>query len=186
MQKEIETTLKHLQAGGVILYPTDTVWGLGCDATNEDAVKKIYNLKQRDDSKALICLVADERMLQRYIKNIPEIALDLVTIADSPTTIIYDNPTKVAKNLIAEDNTLAIRIPDHEFCFRLLRQFNKPIVSTSANISGFPTPKCFAEIADDILKGVEYVVNLHHESKTSKPSSIIKIRPSGEVKIIRI
>ena len=185
MHQEINNALQALKQGGLILYPTDTVWGIGCDASNEDAVKKIYNLKQRNDSKALICLVADDRMLKKYIKEIPEAAFDIMDIEDNPITIIYDNPQNLAQNLIAEDNTIAIRIPDHEFCFQLLRRFNGAIVSTSANISGQPTPKSFKEIHEDILKGVDYIVNLQREKISIKASSIIKLSNDGTVKVIR-
>lgn len=185
MQQEINNCIKHLISGGIILYPTDTVWGIGCDASNEEAVKKVYALKNRIDSKALICLVADERMLSKYIKQIPEAALDIIDLAETPTTIIYDNAINLAKNLIAADNSIAIRIPDSEFCFQLLRKFNGAIVSTSANISGQPTPKSFSEISTDILKDVDYVVNSQLEKKSSKPSSIIKLTNSGLVTIIR-
>ncbi|GGG57409.1 L-threonylcarbamoyladenylate synthase [Bizionia arctica] len=176
------TTLKN---GGLILYPTDTVWGIGCDATNPEAVEKIFKLKQRKDSKALICLVADERMLKKYVKQIPEAAIDLMDIEDNPITIIYDEPQNLAENLIAKDNTIAIRIPDNDFCFQLLRKFNGAIVSTSANVSGKPTPKSFKEIHEDILKGVDYVVNLPDEKIGAKPSSIIKLSNDGKVQVIR-
>lgn len=171
--------------GGLLLYPTDTVWGIGCDATNEEAVTKIFKLKQREDSKALICLVADDRMLKKYIKKIPDAAFDIIDISEEPITIIYDEPQNLASNLIAPDNTIAIRIPNDDFCFQLLRRFNGAIVSTSANISGQPTPKSFKEIDQDILKGVDYVVNLHREKINTKPSSIIKLSNDGQVKIIR-
>ena len=185
MNKEINTALKILKQGGLILYPTDTVWGIGCDATNAEAVDKIFKLKQRNDSKALICLVADDRMLKKYVKQIPEAAFTLFDIHEAPITIIYDEPQNLASNLIADDNTIAIRIPDDDFCFQLLRRFNGAIVSTSANISGKPTPKSFKEIAPDILKGVDYVVNLHHEKKNAKPSAILKLSNNGVVKVIR-
>lgn len=185
MHKEIQQVVEHLKKGNLILYPTDTVWGIGCDASNSDAVKKIYQLKKRNDSKALICLVADDRMLKKYVPEAPDTALDIIEIAETPTTIIYDNPKHVASNLVASDNTLAIRVPDDEFCYQLLRKFNGAIVSTSANISGEPTPKSFSEISDDILKGVDYVVNLHREKKSPSPSAIIKLSNSGLVKIIR-
>ena len=184
-QSELKKALEHLKAGNIILYPTDTVWGIGCDASNEDAVKKIYKLKRRADSKALICLVADDRMLSRYVEKVPPAALDIVQIADSPITIVYDRPTNVATNLIADDNTLAIRIPDNEFCYQLTRRLNAAIVSTSANISGEPTPRDYQEISEEILKGVDYIVNLPSEKKNVKPSSIIKISNDGVVKIIR-
>jgi L-threonylcarbamoyladenylate synthase len=185
MHQDIKNCVEHLKNGGLILYPTDTLWGIGCDANNIDAVKKIYNLKKRIDSKALICMVADERMLSKYIKNIPEVALDIIEVAENPTTIIYDNPQNIASNLIASDNSLAIRIPDDEFCFQLLRKFNGAIVSTSANISGEPSPKSFSEISNEILKCVDYVVNSHREKIAQKPSSIIKLSSAGLVTIIR-
>ncbi len=185
MNEEINKALKTLKEGGLILYPTDTVWGIGCDATNKEAVKKIFNLKKRHDSKALICLVADDRMLKKYVKKIPEVAYDILDVSEDPITIIYDEAQNLAENLIADDNTIAIRIPNNDFCFQLLRRFNGAIVSTSANISGFQTPKSFKEISQEVLKGVDYVVNLHHEKICSKPSSIIKLSNDGQVKVIR-
>ncbi len=185
MNNEINTCVNVLKQGGLILYPTDTVWGIGCDALNAEAVAKIFMLKQREDSKALICLVADDRMLKKYIKKIPEVAYDILEVSEEPITIIYDDPQNLAENLIGSDNTIAIRIPNDDFCFQLLRRFNGAIVSTSANISGVPTPKSFKEISPDILKGVDYVVNLHREKINTKPSSIIKLGNNGEVKIIR-
>lgn len=183
--KDINDCVSILKQGGLILYPTDTVWGIGCDATNSEAVEKIYKLKQREDSKALICLVADDRMLKKYVKKIPDVAYDILDVTEEPITIIYDEPQNLAENLVASDNTIAIRIPNDDFCFQLLRRFNAAIVSTSANISGFPTPKSFKEISPDILKGVDYVVNLHREKICAKPSSIIKLGNDGKVKIIR-
>lgn len=183
--KEINNCIDILKQGGLILYPTDTVWGIGCDASNAEAVSKIFKLKQREDSKSLLCLVADDRMLKKYVKKIPEVAYDILEVTEEPITIIYDEPQHLAENLIASDNTIAIRIPNDDFCFQLLRRFNGAIVSTSANISGEPTPKSFKEISPDILKGVDYVVNLHHEKIGTKPSSIIKLGNDGEVKIIR-
>lgn len=185
MQTEINKALEVLKKGGLILYPTDTVWGIGCDATNPEAVKKVYALKQREDSKALICLVADDRMLKKYVKKVPEVALNIIDVTDKPTTIIYDDAQNLASNLIAEDGTIAIRIPDDEFCFQLSRRLNGAIVSTSANISGYPTPNSFKEIQQEVLKGVDYVVNLRHEKICAKPSSIIKLSNNGVVKIIR-
>ena len=185
MTEEIEKTLAQLQLGNTILYPTDTVWGLGCDATNPEAVAKIYQLKNRKESKALICLVSDIRMLERFIENIPEVAYELLEAADKPTTIIYDNPVGIAKNLVASDQTLAIRIPDDEFCQKLIRKFKRPIVSTSANISGQPTPASFDEISNAIKSNVDYIVNLKDDKKAVKPSTIIQLRSNGEIKIIR-
>lgn len=185
MQAEVQKAINVLKEGGLILYPTDTVWGIGCDASNAEAVKKVYALKQREDSKALICLVADDRMLTKYIKQIPFAAKSILEITDNPTTIIYDEAQNLADNLIADDGRIAIRIPDDDFCFWLSRKFNGALVSTSANISGQPTPKSFKEIAPEVLKGVDYVVNLHRDKNCSKPSSIIKLSNNGMVKIIR-
>lgn len=185
MNEEINKALQTLKSGGLILYPTDTVWGIGCDATNPEAVKKVYALKQREDSKALICLVADDRMLKKYVKKVPEVALNIIDVTDKPTTIIYDDAQNLAPNLIAEDGTIAIRIPDDEFCFQLSRKLNGAIVSTSANISGYPTPNSFKEIQQEVLKGVDYIVNLHHEKICAKPSSIIKLSNNGIVQVIR-
>ncbi|AJR04621.1 L-threonylcarbamoyladenylate synthase [Siansivirga zeaxanthinifaciens] len=185
MNQEINKALEVLKNGGIILYPTDTVWGIGCDASNEEAVKKIYQLKKRVDSKALICLVADDRMLKKFVKTVPQVALEIIEITDTPTTIIYDDAQNLASNLIGEDGTIAIRIPDDEFCYQLSRRLNGAIVSTSANVSGLPTPNSFKEIQEEVLKGVDYVVNLHHEKICTKQSSIIKLSNNGVVKIIR-
>ena len=185
MTDEINKCIQILEKGGLILYPTDTVWGIGCDATNEAAVQKVYDLKKRTDSKALICLVGNEAMLEKYIENVPELAYDLIDLSEKPVTIIYDSPRGIAKNLVASDNTLAIRVASDKFCQYLINKFKKPIVSTSANISGKAAPRNFGQINDAILKGVDYVVNLHHEKIFTKPPSIIKLKNNGEVKIIR-
>ena len=185
MQNELNKAIKILKQGGIILYPTDTVWGIGCDATNPEAVAKVYHLKQRVESKALICLVADDRMLKKYVKTVPFAAYSIIEVAENPITIIYDSAQNLALNLIPEDKSIAIRIPDDEFCYQLSRKMNGALVSTSANISGMPTPQSFKEIHVDILKGVDYVVNLHHKKKPTKPSSIIKLGNDGTVKIIR-
>lgn len=181
----INNTITILKQGGTLLYPTDTVYGIGCDATNFEAVEKIYKLKQRDDSKALICLVSDFKMLQQYIEDVPEVAYDILKYANKPTTIIYDRPLHVAENLVANDNTLAIRVVRKGFAHDVIKKLKKPLVSTSANISGHPTPKSFKEIDEAILKGVDYIVNLPNENKKAKPSTIIKLSGDGIVKIIR-
>jgi len=183
--QEINRAIAVLKEGGLILYPTDTVWGIGCDATNEMAVQKVYELKKRANSKALICLVANDFMLENHVTKVPEVAFDLIDLATKPITIIYDQPKGVAKNLIADDNTLAIRVATNQFCQYLTNKFKKPIVSTSANVSGKATPKTFSEISNDIVKGVDYVVNLHQENSTSNPSTIIKLGNDGTVKVIR-
>ena len=185
MIQEINHCIEILKAGKLILYPTDTVWGIGCDATNEEAVKQVYSLKNRDDSKALVCLVAHQAMLERYVKEVPDVAYDIMDFATKPTTIVFDEPIGVAKNLVADDNTLAIRVASDMFCQRMIQKFGKPIVSTSANISGEPTPKDFQSISPKILKGVDYVVNLPLENQKAPPSSIIKLSNDGQVKVIR-
>jgi len=183
--KELNNCIEILNKGGLILYPTDTVWGIGCDATNEAAVKKVYELKKREDSKALICLVTNDAMLERHVEEVPDVAYDIMDLSTKPTTIIYDNPKNFAKNLIASDNTIAIRVASDKFCKYLIGKFKKPIVSTSANIAGKATPNSFKEIDKVILKGVDYVVNLHRENQNPSPSSIIKLSNDGTVKIIR-
>lgn len=185
MQEEIKKAISVLETGGLILYPTDTVWGIGCDATNEEAVKKVYTLKQREDSKALICLVANDAMLERHVEEVPDVAYDIMDLSTKPTTIVYDRPRGVARNLVAEDQTLAIRVASDKFCQYLINKFKKPIVSTSANISREPTPKQFSEISAAVLGGVDYIVNLHKEKVCSTSSAIIKLTSDGIVKVIR-
>ena len=185
MEQEVSKALSILKKGGLILYPTDTVWGIGCDATNYDAVEKIYQLKKRHETKSMICIVSDFKMLNQYIENIPEVAFDIIKYASKPTTVIYDKPLRVAENLVPKDNTLAIRVIRKGFSNKLLKRFKKPIVSTSANISNEPTPNSFKQISSEILKGVDYVVNLPNECKNAKPSSIIKLTNDGIVNIIR-
>jgi L-threonylcarbamoyladenylate synthase len=185
MREEIDHAIAVLQKGGVILYPTETVWGLGCDATNDEAVEKIYKLKQRQHAKSMIILVHDDSMLNKYVKEVPSIAWDLIDCATEPMTIIYPEAQNLPKNLIAEDGSIAIRKIHHEFCSSLLQKFRKPIVSTSANISNTPTPKTFLEIQPEILNNVDYVVNLPNSAATGKSSSIIKVGLKGEIEIIR-
>ena len=172
-KQEINTTIAFLKEAKTILYPTDTVWGIGCDATNENAVKQVYQLKNRTESKSLIILVADIDMLQNIIKNIPAKALEIIK-NDRPTSIIYDKPIGLAKNLIAADNTVGIRVVQDAFCKKLIQEFGKPIVSTSANISGDPTPLDFSEINETIKQKVAHIVNITPEF-SKKPSRIIKI-----------
>jgi len=185
MQKILSETVQQLKHGNTILYPTETVWGLGCDATKYNAVTKIFKIKKRAESKSLICLVSDIKMLQRYVEQVPEAAYNILKYANKPTTIIYDQPINVPENLVAEDNTLAIRIIKRGFAHDLIKAFGKPIVSTSANISGQPTPKTFNEISPDILTAVDYVVNLPQQKSSGQPSAIIKLSNDGTVKIIR-
>jgi len=185
MKTEIYNVLSILKKGGLILYPTDTVWGIGCDATHPDAIERIYKLKNRSNDKSLICLVSDLNMLEQHVENVPKAAYDVIKFSIEPTTIIYDDPIRVSENLIAADNTLAIRIVEDEFCKKLLRKFRRPIVSTSANVSGEKTPSSFQEISKEILDGVDYIVNLNQDKKAVKPSTIIKIKNDGTVKVIR-
>lgn len=182
---EIHNAYEVIKEGGIILYPTDTVWGIGCDATNEEAVKKIYALKQREESKSMIVLINGERMMYNVFKEIPEVAWQILDLSEKPTTLILDNPRNVAKNIIAEDNTLGVRIVTDPFCFKLMERMKRPLVSTSANISGMFTPKTFKEISPEIIKGVDYVVNLQHDKVCKNPSTIIKLGLDSQVKVIR-
>lgn len=186
LQDEVKKAVEIMRNGGVILYPTDTVWGIGCDATNEEAVKKVYAIKKRDDSKALISLVDSEARISKYVRNVPEVVWDTIELATTPLTIIFDNVTGLARNLIAEDGSAGIRITKEEFSKELCFRFQKPIVSTSANISGEPTARTFDEISDEIKNAVDYVVKYNQRCKEKhSPSSIIKINSNGEFKIIR-
>ena len=185
INEEVHKAFEVIQNGGIILYPTDTVWGIGCDATNAEAVKKIYALKQREETKSMIVLMNSEKMMYNVFKNIPETAWQILDLSEKPTTLILDNPRNVAVNIIAEDQTLGVRMVKEPFCFKLMERMKKPLVSTSANISGNFTPKSFKEIAPEIIKGVDYVVDLHHEKICDKPSTIIKLSLDNQVKIIR-
>lgn len=175
-----------MRQGGVILYPTDTVWGIGCDATNAEAVKKVYEIKERDDSKALIILVDSDARLQRYVRNVPNVAWDIFDLATKPTTLILDGAVNLAPNLIAEDGSIGIRITNEPFSKELCYRFQKAIVSTSANISGQPAAQNYCDIDPELLKRVDYVcTSRRQEHKPHTPSSIIRLRPDGEVTIIR-
>ena len=182
---EVNESLGVIKRGRLLLYPTDTVWGIGCDATNADAIDKVYALKKRKESKALICLVSDMKMLNQFVEEIPEVAYNILKYADQPTTIIYDKPIRVAENLVGEDNTLGIRIVQDEFCRSLIKKMGRPLVSTSANISGEKTPMRFPEISKPILEGVDYIVNLQRKHKSTKSSTIIRLSNDGQVKVLR-
>lgn len=185
-QQDIEAAVKVLRNGGVILYPTDTVWGIGCDATNAEAVARVYAIKQRDDSKAMICLVDSDARLQRYVRNVPEVAWDLLEYATKPTTVILDNAVNLAPNLIAADGSIAMRITQEPFSKQLCYRFQKPLVSTSANISGEPPAQNFCDISEQLLEAVDYVCwSRRQEHKPHTPSSIIKLTQDGVVTIIR-
>jgi L-threonylcarbamoyladenylate synthase len=185
INEEVHKAYEIIKEGGIILYPTDTVWGIGCDATNAEAVAKIYKVKQRTEAQSMIVLMNGEKMMYNVFKEIPEVAWQIMDLSENPTTIILDQPRNIAKNLIASDNTLGIRIVKDPFCFKLLEKMKKPLVSTSANISGQPTPKSFKEISPEIIKAVDYVVNLQREKIGGKPSTIIKLSNDSQVKVIR-
>jgi L-threonylcarbamoyladenylate synthase len=185
MTEEIQNAYEVIKNGGIILYPTDTIWGIGCDATNEEAVQKIYNLKQQAEKHGLICLMNGEKMIYNVFIDIPETAWQIMDLSEKPTTIILDKPRNVAKNTISADNSLGIRIVKEPFCFKLLERMKKPLVSTSAHIYGQPTPKSFKEIDPQIINGVDYIVNLQHDKIAGKPSTIIKLTLDNQVKVIR-
>lgn len=186
MREEINQALEVLKNGGVILYPTDTVWGLGCDATNADAVAKVNEIKGRSADKSLIVLLDTDNKLQSYVNDIPEVAYALIEYTDKPLTVIFSNAKNLAQNVINADGSVGIRIPRHDFCQQLVQRFRKPIVSTSANISGQPTPKFFDEISEDVKSAVNYVVDLEQEDRNPKqPSTIVKLGPGGQFEFIR-
>lgn len=186
MHEEIKKALDTLYDGGIILYPTDTVWGLGCDATNVEAVKRIYEIKKREDSKSMLVLINDANRIPSYIEEMPEIAWDLIEVADKPLTIIYPGARNLAPNLIAKDKTIGIRVTTDPFSNLLIQGFKRPIVSTSANISGSPSPANFSEISKEIKKQADYIVNhRQNENEKAKPSSIIQLGTSGQIKVIR-
>ncbi len=186
MEDDIKQACKIMQAGGIILYPTDTIWGIGCDATNAEAVKKVYELKQREDSKSMLVLIDSSAKLQSYISEVPDIAWDLIEVSDKPLTIIYPGARNLAPNLIGEDGTVGMRMTQEAFSKKLCERMRRPIVSTSANISGMASPAQFSEISKEIKKGVDYIVKYRQEEKQkSAPSSIIKLGLSGEIKVIR-
>lgn len=180
MKEEIKKALKVLKEGGILLYPSDTIWGLGCDATNSQAIQKIYIIKQREESKALITLVGDIDMLFQYTNYIPKF-----NILDEPTTVIYPNVKGLSKHLLPKDKSAAIRIPSDEFCKKLIQEFGKAIVSTSANISGKENPKQFSDISTHIKNNADYIVNLRQDERMETPSKILKIEPDGTLTKLR-
>ena len=186
IREEIKKACEVLQKGGVILYPTDTVWGIGCDATNEEAVKRVYEIKRRTDSKAMLVLVDSDVKVDFYVKDVPEVAWDLIQYATKPLTVIYDDARNLAPNLIGEDGSVGIRVTNEEFSKQLCFRFRKAIVSTSANISGEPSPASFSEIQDEIKQAVDYIVEYRQDEPAgAKPSSILKLGRGGVIKIIR-
>lgn len=186
MIEDLRKACEVMEAGGLILYPTDTIWGIGCDATNERAVQKVYELKRRTDNKAMLVLMDSDAKLNGYVCDVPDIAYDLIQVSDKPLTIIYSKARNLAPNLLAADGSVGIRITNEEFSRRLCERFRRPLVSTSANISGEPSPANFSEISASIREGVDYVVRYRQEDKTkSAPSGVIKLGAGGLVQIIR-
>ncbi|HOW10688.1 MAG TPA: L-threonylcarbamoyladenylate synthase [Bacteroidales bacterium] len=185
-REDLNGALKALREGGIIIYPTDTIWGLGCDATNRKAVEKIFAIKKREESKSLIILVNGYQMLERYVENIPEAAAGILEVADKPITIIYPKGKNLAPAVLSSDGSVGIRICSDDFCNELITRFRKPLVSTSANISNTSAPGSFTEIDDDIIKAADYVVKHRQwETETKTPSSVIKVEDGGVFKIIR-
>ena len=184
MKEKIHKAVEVMKEGGIILYPTDTIWGIGCDATNEEAIKRIYNLKQRIETKSMLILVENERMLQNIVE-VSSLAWDLIDLSENPLTIIYDEPKNISKSIIADDNTIGIRLVEPIFLKQLIGKLKHPIVSTSANISGNASPKNFNEISDNIKHEVDYILDINTDSNRSKSSSIIKLTKDSKVTIIR-
>ena len=186
MQDDIQKAIEVLKKGGLILYPTDTIWGIGCDATNEEAVKRVYELKQRVDSKSMLVLVDTPAVLQAYVQQVPDIAWDLIELTDKPLTIIYDGAKNLAPNLVAPDGSIGIRVTDELFSKALCRQFRKPIVSTSANLSGEPSPSRFSKIQLAVKEGVDYIVAYRQNDRAeATPSGIVKLARDGSIQVIR-
>ena len=184
--EDIKNAVEVLRSGGVILYPTDTIWGIGCDATNPAAVKRIYEIKQRQDAKSMLVLMENPNLLNSYISEVPEIAWELIDITDSPLTIIYPGAKNLAANLLAPDGSIGIRITNEAFTQQLIQRFRKPVVSTSANISGQKSPQNFVEISEEIKKSVDYIVEFRRDDLSlSNPSGIIKLGVGGQIEIIR-
>jgi len=186
LRDEVAKAFKILQEGGIILYPTDTIWGIGCDATNTEAAKKIYQLKQRDEAKSMIILLDTDNKLESYIQEVPSIAYDLIEYAENPLTLIMPGAKNISPALIAADGSLGVRIAKHDFCQQLIQRLRKPLVSTSANISGKPSPLYFGQIDQEVIDGVDYVVDLEqHSTEMKKPSTIMRLQPDGRFEFIR-
>lgn len=186
MHDDLKKAVATLKAGGIILYPTDTIWGIGCDATNREAIKRIYEIKKREDSKSMLVLMENPALLERYVDDVPDVAWDLVEITTTPLTVIYPGAKNLAENLIAEDGSIGIRFTKEKFTGRLLQIFRRPMVSTSANISGEKSPAFFDEISEEIKNQMDYIVKYRQDDHSpAKPSSIIKLGPGGKIDIIR-
>lgn len=186
LKDEIAKALKVVQDGGIILYPTDTIWGIGCDASNTEAVQKIYRLKQRAETKSMIILLDTDAKLPSYIQEVPELAYSLIEYAENPLTLVMPGARNISPALIAADGSVGIRVSDHPFCVGLIQRLRKPLVSTSANISGKPSPQYFSQIDQEIIDGVDYVVDIdQHSMEIKNPSTIMKLEPSGRFEFIR-
>ncbi len=186
LNDEVKKALDVINQGGIILYPTDTIWGLGCDATNTEAIQKIYALKQRAQEKSMIILLDTENKLESYIREVPAIAYDLIEFTENPLTLVMPGAKNISPALIAADGSVGVRVSTHPFCQQLIQRLRKPLVSTSANISGQPSPQNFSQVSDEIINGVDYVVNLdQHDLSIKKPSTIMRLEPDGKFKFIR-
>jgi L-threonylcarbamoyladenylate synthase len=186
LRDEVAKALKVLREGGIILYPTDTIWGIGCDATNTEAVKKIYRLKQRDEAKSMIILLDTDNKLESYVSDVNPLAYDLIEYAENPLTLVMPGAKNISPALISGDGSIGIRIAKHQFCQQLIQQLRKPLVSTSANVSGKPSPQYFSQIAQEIIDGVDYVVDLEqHSMEIKNPSTIMRLAPDGKFEFIR-
>jgi L-threonylcarbamoyladenylate synthase len=186
LREEVAKALKVIQDGGIILYPTDTIWGIGCDATNTEAVKKIYSLKQRDEAKSMIILLDTANKLESYVSNVNPLAFDLIEYAESPLTLVMPGAKNISPALISSDGSVGIRIVKHHFCEQLIQRMRKPLVSTSANISGKPSPQYFSQIDSEIIDGVDYVVDLdQYDMEIKTPSTIMRLAPDGRFEFIR-
>lgn len=186
LKDEVAKALKVVQDGGIILYPTDTIWGIGCDATNTEAVKRIFALKQREEAKSMIILLDTDNKLQSYVREVPDIAYDLIEFAENPLTLVMPGAKNISEALIAADGSVGIRVAKYPFCEQLIQRLRKPLVSTSANISGQPSPQNFGEISQDIIEGVDYVVDIdQHDTTLKKPSTIMRLAPDGRFEFLR-
>jgi L-threonylcarbamoyladenylate synthase len=186
LRDEVKKAFDIVQQGGIILYPTDTIWGIGCDATNTEAIQKIYALKQRAQEKSMIILLDTENKLESYIREVPALAYDLIEFTENPLTLVMPGAKNLSPALIAEDGSIGVRVSKHPFCQQLIQRMRKPLVSTSANISGQPSPQNFMQIAPEIIEGVDYVVDVdQHDLAIKKPSTIMKLDPSGLFEFIR-
>ncbi|MGQ9620439.1 MAG: L-threonylcarbamoyladenylate synthase [Bacteroidales bacterium] len=187
MRKDLEKSIEVLQKGGVILYPTDTIWGLGCDATNAEAVERIYSIKKRHDSKSLIILVSSIEMLEKYVDGVPPAAVEILNVADKPVTIVYPGGRNLAPLVLADDGSVGIRVTIDRFCRTLIEKFGRPLVSTSANVSSCRAPANFSEIVPEIKEAADYIVTIKKDEKRRyKPSPVIKVEMSGVIKILRM